>query len=94
MFMGAKETIRIILEEARPRHSFVLRSPEPGDYGWVVQRHGVLYAHEYGWNESFEALVAGIVADYVDHRDPRRENAWIAEVAGERVGCVFCVKAG
>jgi GNAT superfamily N-acetyltransferase len=90
--LGAMETIRSILEDAPRSQAFVLRPPAPGDYGWVVQRHGAVYAEEYGWDESFEALVARIVADYVDHRDPQRENAWIAEVNGERVGCVFCVK--
>lgn len=70
----------------------VLRGPVPGDYGWIVQRHGELYAQEYGWDESFEALVARIVADYVDRRDPKRDAAWIAEVNGNRVGCVFCMK--
>ncbi|MQB01239.1 MAG: GNAT family N-acetyltransferase [Actinobacteria bacterium] len=69
-----------------------LRAPVSGDYGWVVQRHGELYAQEYGWDETFEALVARIVADYVDERDPKRDAAWIAEVNGERVGCVFCMK--
>jgi GNAT superfamily N-acetyltransferase len=90
--VAAMETIRQVLEDAPPRDAFVLRPPEPGDYGWVVHRHGVLYAQEYGWDETFEALVARIVAEYVEHRDPRRESAWIAEVDGEPVGCVFCVK--
>ncbi len=90
--LGAIETIRTILEDAPRPQAFVLRPPGPGDYGWVVQCHGLLYAAEYGWDHSFEALVARIVAEYVDHRDPKWETAWIAEVDGERVGCVFCVK--
>jgi len=53
--------------------------------------HGEVYAREYGWNQDFEALVAGIVADYARDHDPRREAAWIAERDGRRVGCVFCV---
>lgn len=70
----------------------VLRSAVSGDFGWVVQRHGALYRQEYGWDETFEALVARIVADYIERRDPEREAAWIAEVDGERVGCVFCTR--
>jgi DNA-binding MarR family transcriptional regulator/GNAT superfamily N-acetyltransferase len=71
---------------------YVIRGLRPGDFGWVVHRHGVLYAEEYGWDTTFEALVARIVADYVDHHDPRAEDAWIAELDGEPVGCVFCVR--
>lgn len=63
----------------------------PGDLGWVVMAHGELYAREFGWDTTFEALVAQIVADYAQHHDSRRESAWIAEVDGERVGCVFCM---
>jgi GNAT superfamily N-acetyltransferase len=77
---------------ARPR-TFTLRPPRAGDMGWVVQRHGAAYAREYGLDSSFEALVARIVADYLDNLDPRREAAWIAEVDGANAGCVFCVKA-
>jgi GNAT superfamily N-acetyltransferase len=65
----------------------------PGDLGWVVQAHGEVYAAEVGWGAPFEALVARIVADFADDPDPCREAAWIAELDGERVGCVFCTRA-
>jgi uncharacterized protein YciI/GNAT superfamily N-acetyltransferase len=70
----------------------VVRQPGPGDYGWVVSRHGALYWQDYGWDETFEALVARIVGEYAARNDPTREHAWIAEVGGERAGCVFCVR--
>lgn len=66
---------------------------QPGDLGWVVAAHGECYAREFGWDTTFEALVAGIVADYARDHDPAREAAWIAELDGQRVGCVFCVAA-
>jgi GNAT superfamily N-acetyltransferase len=65
----------------------------PGDLGWVVQAHGELYAREFGWDASFEALVSRIVADYACGHDDNREAAWIAVKGGQRVGCVFCVAA-
>jgi len=65
----------------------------PGDLGWVVMAHGEQYVAEFGWDASFEALVARIVADYAADHDPAREAAWIAERAGRRVGCVFCVRS-
>jgi GNAT superfamily N-acetyltransferase len=64
---------------------------QPGDLGWVVMAHGEIYAAEYGWDAEFEALVARIVADYAASHDPAREAAWIAELDGRRVGCIFCV---
>jgi DNA-binding MarR family transcriptional regulator/GNAT superfamily N-acetyltransferase len=72
--------------------AFIVRPPRAGDLGWVIARHGALYAREYDWNEEFEALVARIVADYVDHIDPAREACWIAERDGENVGSVFLVQ--
>jgi len=66
---------------------------QPGDLGWVVMAHGEVYAEEFGWDTSMEALIARIVADYANDHDPDRESAWIAELAGRRVGCVFCVAA-
>ncbi|GAA3445662.1 bifunctional helix-turn-helix transcriptional regulator/GNAT family N-acetyltransferase [Planomonospora venezuelensis] len=84
--------VREVLGRAPRREPYVIRPPRAGDLGWVVHRHGVLYCSEYGWGQDFEALVARIVADYADRRDPRREAGWIAEVDGERAGCVFCVR--
>ncbi len=79
---------------ARPEGTtaYVLRPHQPGDMGWVVHRHGALYAQEYGWDEQFEALVASIVAEFIQRYDPKRERAWIAEKDGEIVGSVFLVK--
>jgi DNA-binding MarR family transcriptional regulator/GNAT superfamily N-acetyltransferase len=89
----AMDLVRTVLGDAPPpaTRTVVLRPPGPGDLGWVVARHGALYAAEYGWNADFEGLVARIVADYAAGHDPAREAAWIAEVDGEPAGCVFCV---
>jgi DNA-binding MarR family transcriptional regulator/GNAT superfamily N-acetyltransferase len=75
-----------------PPRAYLLREPGPGDLGWMVQRNAVVYAAEYGWDQSYEALVARIVADFGEQRDTARERAWIAEVDGEPVGCVLCVR--
>jgi len=91
--VGAMRTIQDTLIGHSDGERCVLRPPGPGDLGWVVQRHGALYAQEYGWDESFEALVARIVADHLDNRDAEREAAWLAELDGVPVGCVLCVRS-
>jgi DNA-binding MarR family transcriptional regulator/RimJ/RimL family protein N-acetyltransferase len=88
----AMDTVREILDGTPRPAAFALRAPGPGDFGWVVQRHGVLYAEEYGWDQSMEALVARVVADYAHGHDSERERAWIAEVAGRPAGSIFCVR--
>jgi DNA-binding MarR family transcriptional regulator/GNAT superfamily N-acetyltransferase len=78
--------------DARPRvRTVVLRPPAPGDLGWVLQRHGAVYAAEYGWNSEFEAYVARIIADYLTDTDPRRAAGWVAELDGVPAGFVCCV---
>jgi len=91
--VAAMHTIEGLLG-AGPEHAApsVLRRHRAGDMGWVIQRHGALYAREYGWGEEFEALVADIVAKFIRHYDPKRERCWIAELDGENVGSVFCVR--
>jgi DNA-binding MarR family transcriptional regulator/GNAT superfamily N-acetyltransferase len=91
--LAAMQVIADVLDDEGPSDgAVVLRAPHPGEYGWIAQRHGALYADEYAWDETFESLVARIVADYVDHRDAKREAAWIAELDGRPVGCVLCVR--
>lgn len=78
--------------DARPRaRTVVLRPPAPGDLGWVLQRHGAVYAAEYGWNSEFEAYVARIIAEYLTDSDPRRTAGWVAELDGVPAGFVCCV---
>jgi len=91
--VGAMTTIEGLLGGgAAPVRAYTLRPPKPGDLGWIVTRHAQLYKEEYGWGAPFEGLCAQIVADFDNNFDPTMERAWIAEMNGENVGCVFLVK--
>jgi DNA-binding MarR family transcriptional regulator/GNAT superfamily N-acetyltransferase len=93
--LNAMQTIEGLLGKKNLKYSepFFLRTHEPGDMGWVVHRHGVLYFQEYGWDERFEALVAQITADFINNYKPEREHCFIAEMNNEIVGSVFVVQS-
>jgi DNA-binding MarR family transcriptional regulator/N-acetylglutamate synthase-like GNAT family acetyltransferase len=84
--------IEALLGQRQDGPAYILRSPRPGEMGWVIHRHGALYAQEYRWNEEFEALVAEIVAQFMKNFDGKRERCWIAERNGAMAGCVFLVR--
>ncbi len=92
--ISAMQTIEEILDHGfKYAEPFFLRQHEPGDMGWVIRQHGLLYSQEYNWDESFEALVAQICSDFIKTYDPKKERCWIADMQGEPVGSIFCVKA-
>ncbi len=91
--VAALTTVESLLSDApRDRSALVLRRHQPGDIGWIVHRQGKLYAEEYGWDETYEGLVAEILAAFVRNFDAKRERAWIAEMDGQIVGSVFLVR--
>jgi DNA-binding MarR family transcriptional regulator/GNAT superfamily N-acetyltransferase len=91
--LAAMASIEALLGDTpAPPVPYVIRPPRPGDIGWVVSRHGALYAEEYGWDETFEGLVAEIAGAFVKGYDARRERCWIAEREGAVVGAVLLVR--
>jgi len=91
--VDAMATIEGILDKSfKYSEPFYLRQHEAGDMGWVIHQHGLLYHREYGWNERFEILVARICLDFVNTYDAQREHCWIAEMQGEQVGSIFCIR--
>ncbi|GIL39415.1 bifunctional helix-turn-helix transcriptional regulator/GNAT family N-acetyltransferase [Roseiterribacter gracilis] len=89
---AVRELEQLLGERKPDAVPYILRPLGPGDLGWVVQRHGALYAEEYGWNVEFEALTAEIVAGFGKRHDPAQERGWIAERDGVPVGCVFLMR--
>jgi len=92
--VDSAQTIRRLLgDKLEPKVPYLLRQQQPGDLGWIVHRQAILYAEEFGWDGTYEALAAEIVAHFIKNYDPRRERCWIAEKDGARVGAVFVAKA-
>jgi DNA-binding MarR family transcriptional regulator/GNAT superfamily N-acetyltransferase len=90
--VAALETVEAVLDERSRPAPYLLRTHQPGDMGWIIGRHGALYAQEYGWDETFEAFVAEIAARFIRTFDPRRERCWIAERDGRNAGSVVLMR--
>jgi DNA-binding MarR family transcriptional regulator/predicted GNAT family acetyltransferase len=91
--LAAMRRIETIMGEGQESAPWLMRGLRPGDIGWIIRRHGVLYTGDYGWNAEFEGFVAEIAGAFVKSHDPRRESAWVAERDGEIVGSVFVMRA-
>lgn len=87
--MGA---VRGILGDPARERELVLRGPEPGDHGWVLERHAAVYSQERGWGPAFEAYCGQVIVDFVRRQDPERERCWIAELDGVRCGGIYCTR--
>jgi N-acetylglutamate synthase-like GNAT family acetyltransferase len=92
LIAAMNEIEALLSAEPEKGAAYILRPHQPGDLGWAVQQHGLLYAEQYGWDETFEALAAEVSAKFLRDFDPKWERSWIAEKDGENVGCVFLVK--
>lgn len=90
--VGSMQTVRRLLKPDTPQAAFSLRPLRIGDVGWIIHRQGILYAEEYGWDATYEGLVAEILGSFVKQFDPAAENAWVAERGGAVVGSVFLVR--
>lgn len=92
--LAAVRDVQLILSERKDNGEggIIIRTHRIGDIGWAIERHAQLYAEEYEWNEEFEALVAKLFAQFANEHDPSKERFWVAELEGERVGCVFVVR--
>jgi DNA-binding MarR family transcriptional regulator/GNAT superfamily N-acetyltransferase len=90
--LASMQEVQRLLSSAEGKSKVVIRPHRIGDIGWAIERHGQLYADEYQFNEEFEALVATLFAQFASKHDPAKERMWVAEVDGERVGCVFVVR--
>jgi DNA-binding MarR family transcriptional regulator/GNAT superfamily N-acetyltransferase len=92
LLASLSEVRNTLASPERRSGEIVLRGHRPGDIGWAIERHGRLYEEEFGWNVEFEALVATLFGNFAMKHDPACERLWIAEIDGERVGCVFVVR--
>lgn len=91
--VASMQHIENLLSKEPPEPSYILRDPEPGDFGWIILIHGARYAQDYNFDTSFEGIVADIIAQYINNHNPKRERCWIAEHAGSIVGSVFVTEA-